>query len=146
MSQERSAEVMRLYLEEAVGKGNFAVIETFAAEDMIDHSQPDKRGPAALLAHVTGFRENFPDVEVDVQRIIASDDEVAGVWRLKGTQTKPLFGLPATGRELEFTVVSLFKLRDGMLVDYRVVADALEAAAQMGVKIELPATEEASPV
>ncbi len=78
MSQERSAEVMRLYLEEAVGKGDFAVIDTFAAEDMIDHSQPDKRGPAALLAHVTGFRENFPDVEVDVQRIIASDDEVAG--------------------------------------------------------------------
>ena len=137
---------MRLYLEEAVGKGNLDVIDTFTADDFIDHSQPDNRGPAALRAHAGGFRENFPDVQIDVQRIIASDDEVAGVWRLKGTQTKSLFGLPATNRELEFTVVSLFKLRDEMLVDYIVVAGALEASVQMGVKVELPAAAKASPI
>ena len=96
MRQERSAEVVRLYLEEAVDKGNLDVIDTFIADDFIDHSRPDNRGPAVLRAHAGGFRENFFDVEIDVQRIIASDDEVAGVWRLKGTQSKPLFGLPAT--------------------------------------------------
>ena len=36
MSPERSAEVMRLYLEEAVGKGNLDVIDTFTADDFID--------------------------------------------------------------------------------------------------------------
>lgn len=146
MSQERSAEIMRLYLEEAVGKGNLDVIDSFTAEDFIDHSQPDNRGPAALRAHAGGFRENFPDVEVDVQRIVADDDQAIGVWRMKGTQTKPLFGLPATDRVLEFNVVSLFKFRDEMLVDYTVIAGALEAIVQMGVKVELPAGTKASPI
>ena len=139
MSQERSAQVMRMYLEEAVAKGNFSVIDEFTADDFADHSQLDKRGPSALLAHVSGFRENFPDVTIDIQHIIASDDQAVGIWRLKGTQTKPLFGIPATNRALEFTVASVFTFRDDMLVDYFVVAGALEAAAQMGVKLELPA-------
>ncbi len=45
---------------------------------------------------------------------------------------------------LEFTVASVFTFRDDRLVDYFVIAGALEAAAQMGVKLELPTTETAS--
>lgn len=136
MSQERSAEVMRRYLTEVVAQGKLEVIPEIAAEDMVDHSQSTP-GRAALENHVRGFRETFPDVEVEVQRIIASDDEVVGIWRLRGTHSRELFGIPATGRTLEFTVASIFRLRDGMLVDYTLVAGALEAAAQMGVKMQV---------
>ena len=79
------------------------------------------------------------------QKGAGSDDQTVGVWRLKGTQTKPLFGIPATNRTLEFTVASVFTFRDDRLVDYFVIAGALEAATQMGVKLELPTTETASP-
>ena len=61
MSQERTAQVMRTYLEEAVGKGNMDVIKEFTADDFIDHSQPDARGPSALIDHASGFRTTFPD-------------------------------------------------------------------------------------
>lgn len=140
MSQERSAQVMRTYLEEAVAKGNFSVIDEFTAEDFIDHSQPDNRGPAALLAHVSGFRETFPDVEVDVQHVIASDDQAVGIWRMKATHANPFIGVPATSKTLEFTVTSIFSFRDEKLVDYFVVAGLLEAAMQMGVKLEVAET------
>ncbi len=140
MSQERSAQVMRTYLEEAVAKGNFSAIDEFTADDFIDHSQPDNRGQAALLAHVSGFRETFPDVEVDVQHVIASDDQAVGIWRMKATHANPFIGVPATGQTLEFTVTSIFTFRDEMLVDYFVVAGLLEAAMQMGVKMEVPET------
>lgn len=140
MSQERSAQVMRTYLEEAVTKGNFSVIDEFTAEDFVDHGQPDKRGPAALLAHVSGFRETFPDVEVDVQHVIASDDQAVGIWRMKATHANPFIGVPATNQTLEFTVTSIFSFRDEMLVDYFVVAGLLEAAMQMGVKMEVKET------
>ena len=139
MSQKRSAQVMRTYLEEAVAKGNFSVIDEFTAPDFVDHAVPDQRGPAALLAHVSGFREVLPDVTIDIQHIIASDDQAVGIWRLKGTHAKEFFGVPPTNRTLEFTVASVFTFRDEMLVDYFVVAGALEAVTQMGIKLELPA-------
>jgi steroid delta-isomerase-like uncharacterized protein len=134
MSQQRSAEVMRTYLEEVVGKRRYGLIPRLAAEDMIDHSQP-VRGRQGLVNHVQNFHRTFPDVTIEVKRIIASDDEVVGVWRLKGTHSQELFGVAATGKTLEFDVVSLFKLRDGMLVDYSLVAGALEAAIQMGIPL-----------
>ncbi len=140
MSQERSAQVMRTYLEEAVGKGNFSVIDEFTAEDFVDQSQPDNRGPAALFAHVSGFHETFPDVVVDVQHVIASNDQAVGIWRMKATHANPFIGVPATDKTLEFTITSIFSFRDEMLVDYFVVAGLLEAVMQMGVKLEVAET------
>jgi steroid delta-isomerase-like uncharacterized protein len=134
MSQHRSAEVMRTYLEEVVGKRRYELIPQLAAEDMIDHTQP-VRGRQGLVNHVQNFHRTFPDVTIEVRRIIASDDEVVGVWRLKGTHSQELFGVPATGKTLEFDVASIFKLRDGMLVDYSLVAGGLEAAIQMGIPL-----------
>jgi steroid delta-isomerase-like uncharacterized protein len=134
MGQQRSAEVMRTYLEEVVGKRRYELIPQLAAEDMIDHTQPVK-GRQGLFNHVQTFHETFPDVTIEVKRIIASDDEVVGVWRLKGTHSQELFGVPATGKTLEFDVASIFKLRDGMLVDYTLVAGGLEAAIQMGIPL-----------
>ncbi len=136
MSQERNAEVMRRYLEEVVGEGKLELIPELAAEDMEDHSS-DIPGRAGLEAHVTGFRRCIPDVEVTVQRVIASSDEVVGVWRMRGTHSAELFGVPATGRALDITVASIFKMRDGKIVDYMVVSGALRAVQQMGVSITL---------
>ncbi|HJN92839.1 MAG TPA: ester cyclase [Dehalococcoidia bacterium] len=144
MSQARCAQVMRTYLEEAVGKGKLDVIDEFTAPDFIDHSQPDARGPAALKAHAGGFRQNFPDVEIEVLHVIASDDQAVGIWHLKGTQTGELFGVAATNKVLEFTVASVFTFRDEMLVDYFVESGLVQALAQMGVKFEVPAETTAS--
>ena len=64
-------------------------------------------------------------------------EEVVGVWRWRGTHSAELFGVPATGRALDITVASIFKTRDGKIVDYMVVAGALQAVQQMGVSITL---------
>lgn len=134
MSAARNAEVMRRYLEEVVGAGMLELIPELAAEDMEDHSN-DIPGRAGLEAHVTRFRQSIPDVEVTVLRIIASFDDVVGVWRWRGTHSAELFGVPATGRALDVTIASIFKMRHGKIVDYMVVAGALQAVQQMGVSI-----------
>ncbi len=139
MSRERSEEVMRRYLTEVVAQGKFELIEELAAEDMVDHTQTIP-GRAGLENHVRGFRESRPDVEVHVERIIASDDEAVGIWTWRATHSHEMFGVPATGRTVECRVASVFRLKDGMLVDYEVFADALGTVRQMGVKIELSAT------
>ncbi len=138
MSRERSEEVMRRYLTEVVAQGRYELIEELAAEDMVDHTQTTP-GRAGLEHHVRGFRESRPDVEVHVERIIASDDEAVGIWTWRATHSHQMFGVQATGRTVERRVASVFRLKDGMLVDYEVFADALATVRQMGAKIEVPA-------
>jgi len=135
MSQARSEEVMRTYLAEVVGKRRYELIPQLAAEDMIDHTQPVK-GRQGLVNHVTNFHRTFPDVTVQIKRIVAGENDAVGWWSLKGTHSQELFGQQGSGKLLEFDVVSFFRLKDGMLVDYALVADALTAAMQMGLKLK----------
>ncbi len=137
MSQERSEEVMRRYLTEVVAQGKLELIPELAAEDMFDHTQATQ-GREGLVAHVTGFRSAIPDLELDLERIIASDDGVVGLWTWHGTPAREFFGVPATGVKVSCKVASVFQIKDGMLSDYVVYADALGTVKQMGAEVALP--------
>jgi steroid delta-isomerase-like uncharacterized protein len=134
MSSQRSEEVMRSYLTEVVGKRRYELIPQLAAEDMIDHTQALK-GRQGLVNHVQNFHRTFPDVTIQINRIVAGENDAVGWWSLKGTHSQELFGQPGSGKALEFDVVSFFRLKDGLLAEYHVVADALTAVLQMGRKL-----------
>lgn len=136
MSQQRSAEVMRRYLTEVVAQGKLELIDELAAEDMVDHTQSIP-GRAGLVAHVRGFRDRNRDLELNVERIIASDDEVVGIWTWRATHSTDMYGVPATGRKIEVRVASIFRLRAGMLVDYEVISDALAGFRRSGAKVSI---------
>jgi len=130
MSRQRSAEVMRRYLTEVVAQGKLELIDELAAEDMMDHTQSIP-GRAGLVAHVRGFRARNRDLELTVERIIASEDEAVGIWTWRATHDTDMFGVPATGGKLAVRVASVFRLRAGMLVDYEVISDALTGFRRM---------------
>ena len=143
MSQEEAKEVMRRYLTEVVAAGRLDVLDEIAAETLIDHTAVAAgwgKGRAGLERHVRFFRSCVPDPEITIERLIASDDEVVGVWRVKGVHRGPLFGVPATGKVIEWTNASIFRVEGGKIVDYTGVWGSLEAVQRMGVPIELPAT------
>lgn len=136
MTTERNAEVMRRYLTEVVGEGNLALLDEIAAPDMVDHTAVAAgwgTGRAGLVRHVTYFRETLPDLSVTIERLIASAEEVVGIWRVSGTHRGALFGYPATGRRLEWSNASVFRVADGKITDYSGVWGALEAVQGMGV-------------
>ena len=89
MSPQRSEEVMRTYLAEVVGKRRYELIPQLAAEDMIDHTQPVK-GRQGLVNHVQNFHRTFPDVTIQIKRIVAGENDAStgiGVLGLQGTGT-----------------------------------------------------------
>jgi steroid delta-isomerase-like uncharacterized protein len=136
VTAERNAEVMRRYLTEVVAGGDLSVLTEIAAPDMVDHTAVAAgwgTGREGLVRHVTYFRGTLPDLVVSIERVIASEDEVVGIWRVSGTHRGPLFGYPATGRRLEWSNASIFRLADGRIVDYTGVWGALEAVHGMGV-------------
>jgi predicted ester cyclase len=131
---------MRRYLTEVVAGGDLSVLDDIAAPDMVDHTAVAAgwgAGREGLVRHVTYFRATLPDLTVSVERIVASDDDVVGVWRVSGTHRGPLFGYAATGRRLEWSNASIFRLAEGRIVDYTGVWGALQAVQGMGV---LPAS------
>ena len=142
MSATRTpADVMHLYLEEVVAKGRIELLDEIAAEDMVDHTAVAAGwgyGREGLVKHVQTAVASLAELQVTVERVIASRDEVVGVWRVRAIHAGPLFGIPATQKRIDWRNASIFRVSDGLITDYTGVWGSLEAVAQMGVPIRLP--------
>jgi len=131
MSQARAYDVMQTYLTKVLGERRFELIDEFAAPDMVDHTQPDQRGPAALDAHARGFCDNIRDLEIEVVRIFATEDTAVGLWRWRGDPVQP-HGYSASGKPVSPRfIASIFTLENDMLADYRAFVDAVDVLSQI---------------
>ncbi len=113
---------MRRYLGEVVMARKLEVIDEITTEDIWDHTQ-EQPGRDGLVRHVRGFHALLPESEIEIREIVADEDRVVGVWTWHGVVAMAFLGIPA-GHEVDAQVVSLFKLRDGMVVDYSLMVTA----------------------
>ncbi|MEZ0075320.1 ester cyclase [Planotetraspora sp. GP83] len=136
MSAERSREVMRLYVEEVLGKGKVELLDDIADPDVVDHAAIRygwRQGIDGWHDHVRHFLVGVSDLRVTLDNVVATRSRVVGVWTFTAVHSGLYIGIPATGRTITGTAASIFTLRDGKVVDYAVVSDHGAVRAQMGV-------------
>ena len=108
-----------------IGEQKLEVIDEIAAEDIFDHSQP-KPGRDGLWKHVRDFLTIVPNPKVVIHEIVANEDTAIGIWHWRTTPVAEFFNIQPTGREVRCNVASTFKLREGLVVDYRAFGDGLD--------------------
>lgn len=79
------------------------------------------------------FRAGFPDLRFSAEDMIAEGDEVIQRLVFTGTHRGEFMNMPPTGRQITVTVVEVFRLADGQIVEQWVEADNLGALQQLGV-------------
>ena len=62
------------------------------------------------------FTSAFPDLRIEVVGTVAEGDEVVVRWRARGTHTGDAFGLKGSQRQIEFSGMTWFRIRDGRVV------------------------------
>jgi steroid delta-isomerase-like uncharacterized protein len=73
----------------------------------------------------------FPDMRVTTENIIAEADKVAINWTVTGTQLGALMGIPATGRPVKFTGITIYRFASGKIVENWWAYDALGMIQQI---------------
>jgi steroid delta-isomerase-like uncharacterized protein len=118
-------------------------------EGVLQHLQPDvlwvdptldepahgKVGAAASMANTfTAFPDfHLPADDFETFLDVEAQSGVA-VWTARGTMTGRLdTGVPATGKPVNVRGATLFRLRDGLVSEYRLMFDALDMMQQMGL-------------
>jgi len=142
MSTAQNKSIVQRWVEGGWNQGNLALVdELFAADYMIhDPQAPDfPGGHAAFKQFVTNLRTGFPDIHVTIEDMMAEGDKVVWRWRITGTHTGELMGIPPTGRPVTMTgiVISRF-VNDKWAEDY-VNWDTLGMLQQIGA---VPAPEQ----
>jgi len=131
---EQNKEICCRLLEQSLGAGDMSAIDRYASEDIVAHDPAllePVRGRDAFRAVLENYRRVFPDLALDVELTFATGDLVCVRWRARGTHRAELLGVPATGREAEVTGVSIFKIRDGRVVEETAEWDALGLMRQL---------------
>ena len=74
----------------------------------------------------------FPDLQIDVQDMFASDDKVAVRARLTGTHTGEFMGRQATGKRIDYQSNELYRIADGKIAEEWICSDMLTMMTQIG--------------
>jgi len=97
-------------------------IERFATPNFTRH---DLTG--AFLAEGSGSTEAtdflhtlfeaFPDFRTDVQDVFASGDRVAVRYKFSGTHQGILFGIPSTGKKVDFSGINIYRFEENKIAE-----------------------------
>jgi len=79
----------------------------------------------------------FPDVNIQVERIVSAGEWVVVEASSTGTHLGPFMGIPPTGRRVHSRVCCVIRVRDGKMVEETVYYDQLERLLQLGSTLEL---------
>ena len=141
MSQGNRELVERLF-EELFTRRNLAVCDEVMAEDFVEHaaapfalSAPGKvHGPSAMRGTAEWLFEQFPDMAMTIESIVADGDTVAARVLAEGTNLGSLNGvIPPTGRRFSARQSHWYRVLGGRLVEHWATREDLSVMLQLGV-------------
>jgi steroid delta-isomerase-like uncharacterized protein len=141
MSDENKTVVRRVY--EAFSENNLDVLDELIASDFTDHNPNPGQSPGleGLKQFISSMHTTLPDLQVNVEDMIAEGDKVVARLRISGTHQGEFMGNAPTGNQVTLTGIDILGIAEGKVVEHWGNFDDLGMMRQLGV---IPEQEQAS--
>lgn len=133
MSDADAKSIVREYLDQVWKKKNRAAIDKYIAAGYLQHARGTPPGREGVRAFFAMIDSAFSAAAYVPEDFTAEGDKVAWRWTLRAKHTGPFQGLPATGRTVSFTGMSMVRVEDGQLAEYWGEQDTFGLLQQLGV-------------
>jgi predicted ester cyclase len=130
--EEKNKAVARTALEEMLGRGRIEENEAIYSPDYVSHGSRDI-GRADDREMTKGWRQAFPDLRVQIDKILAEGDLVSVRFIAEGTNTASGLGLPVTGKSIRITGTTILRIVNGKIVEEWPSFDQLDLLRQLGL-------------
>ncbi|MEU1538590.1 ester cyclase [Actinacidiphila glaucinigra] len=119
----------------AVNSGHLDELGAFVAAGSVDHDPAPGQGPGPEgYEEMFGeMRRAFPDLHVEVEHVMATDDEIAFAYTITGTHLGELMGHTPTGRTVSYRGMQISRFEDGKMVERWGSSDQLGMLRQLGL-------------
>ncbi len=135
--------LVRRHFEKMWNEHDFSVCDDLMAERYTEHarapfgttaSSARVQGPRAMRETMRWLLDQFPDIQMEVQAVVAEGDLVAARVRSTGRNLGRLNGrLPPNGRSFDSQQTHWFRIVDGKLAEHWATRDDLTTMLQLGV-------------
>ena len=132
MSEENKAIASKFFRMFELGDPSMA--EEIVAADYNNHDAPDPNiGLEGIKATVKMIKNAIPDIQFKLAYQVAEGDKVVSRYSWSGTHQGEYFGVPATGRRVNWTATATFRITDGKIREAWLNWDQWGLMQQMGV-------------
>ena len=119
MSPEQNKSIVRRYIEQVYNQNNPSVLDELLAPNYVRYlaaGAPLDR--EQQIARLEGMRMAFPDIHLDLVRLIAEGEFVTLQVILRGTHRGTFMGIEASGREIAVPAIDIVRLENGKMVEH----------------------------
>ncbi len=140
--EEKNTAAMKRFYEEVVNKGNLKLIDELVAAEFVEHEESPgmKPGREGLKEFFGMFRAAFPDLQFQINDLVAKDDKVWAYITIRGTHKGQFMDMAATGRKIEIKGFDIVRLVNGKAVEHWGLTDSMTMMMQLGA-IPMPGQE-----
>jgi len=121
-------EAVRRFNEQVWDAADIEAVDRLFTDDCIlaDNNQT-LRGHRALKDFLADIRRSFPDLNVTVDDLQATETGAVTRWHAEGTHLSDFRGIPATSVPVSYWGMSVFTVRGGKIAESWVVSTLSEA-------------------
>jgi steroid delta-isomerase-like uncharacterized protein len=121
MSVEENVQLMRRWFKEVWNEGRTQTIYDLLAPDAIGIGELEDgsqlRGPAEFVPFVERIRGAFPDTHILIEDAFGAGDKVVVRWTATMTHRGDHLGMPATGKPVRITGITIARIRDKQIIE-----------------------------
>jgi steroid delta-isomerase-like uncharacterized protein len=132
-SIEKNKSIIRRYYDELWNSWNLDLADELISADVSFRGSLGivVQGRASFCDYVRFVRRAFPDFHNAIEELVAEGDKVVGRLTYTGTHLGELFGISATGRQVTYPGVAIYRIADGRIVNGWVLGDTRALMQQL---------------
>ncbi len=119
---EANKAIVQHYVDEIQNGHSLDTLDSIFSEDFVDHMASSGGlfvgGMDGLKRGYATFLSAFPDLHVTVEDLIAEGDKVVAYKTLTGTHRGTHLGIPATGKRVQYQIISIYRIKNGKIAEY----------------------------
>ena len=106
---------------------------SFDAEVVLVSSPENIVGIQAVKDFYQNYLTGFSDMTITYLDVFGQGNKIVKHWRFEGTHTGSFFGIPASGKMVNITGVTLVEMKDGKIAKEENFLDNLAFYQQLGI-------------
>lgn len=131
--QEKNKSVARSFFEDVLSTGKLEKYSESHTPDFVAHGSDRDYTLAEDMAAAREERAALPDMQMAVNLMVAEGDLVAVHWTAWGTNTHAGMGLPATGKKVKVSGITIFRFKAGKISEEWSAWNELAVLKQAGL-------------